>query len=60
MVEIILRGVNPSEKEYEATCNHCRTRFKFKRSEAILASYPRETVLKIDCPVCNRGVYIDA
>lgn len=58
MVEIIERGMKPSEKVYVAKCRECETRFSFKRSEASFVADQRDgDALVIDCPTCGAKVW---
>jgi hypothetical protein len=61
MVEIISRGVLPSEKTYETTCPNCGTWLRLNRGEDKFTSDNRDgDFLTISCPVCNVPVYTQA
>ena len=60
MVEILNQGHLPENAKFICTCNHCKTEFSFKRSEATDASGADQRdhgLLKIACPLCRRDVY---
>jgi hypothetical protein len=57
-IEIIERGELPGEKQYEASCNLCRSRLKFLRADAKITYDQRDgDFLTITCPVCLRPVH---
>lgn len=57
-MEILERGMPPEEKGYEALCRNCKSRIRFKRSEAKYHSTCRnESYLEIQCPVCRNAIY---
>ena len=56
-MEIIKLGKIPEEIEHFATCNNCKTEFKFLQGEAERVSDRRnESYLRIMCPVCSYNV----
>jgi len=58
-MEIIKRGIKPSEKQYEATCRNCDTQIRFFAAEAVRKSDQRDgDYLSIACPVCDRDIYL--
>lgn len=57
-MEIVKRGVLPTEVVHQATCNHCGTVAKFKRGEAEHHFDQREgDYLSVQCPVCACEMY---
>jgi hypothetical protein len=56
-MEILHRGIPPSERTHEATCITCQTKIRFKQGEAKYQSDQRDgDYLSIECPVCNRTI----
>jgi hypothetical protein len=59
-MEILHRGTLPEERQYEATCTRCYTKFRFAQHEASMSSDQRDgNALRIDCPVCRNTVWVD-
>lgn len=57
-MEIIKRGTNPQDIEYEMTCSNCKTVIRAKRSECRMSSYQRDGNCLIHlCPICNKEIY---
>jgi RNase P subunit RPR2 len=53
-MEILHRGIAPSERTHEATCSTCKTKIRFVQHEAKYNSDQREgDYLSITCPVCS-------
>ena len=56
-MDILKRGIPPSERTYIADCRTCKSQIKFKRTEAKLTSDQRDgDYLNIVCPVCGAGI----
>lgn len=57
-MEVLSRGIPPSEFEYVGNCSHCKSVVKFKRSEAREAGDQRDghylETMQL-CPVCREG-----
>lgn len=52
-MEIIKRGIDPQEVEYQAACHNCGTEVKFKRKEAeVVPDWRDGNFMRVDCPVC--------
>lgn len=51
-MDICKKGKIP---KYEATCNECKTEFRFRRSEADIWRNisPRWVAVEVYCPVCG-------
>lgn len=59
MVEIIERGGVQPEKTFEVTCDRCKSRLRFRQSEAIdipPRHFREYHLLEIRCPVCHHSV----
>lgn len=57
-MRIIKRGENPSEKPRRAKCHHCKTEVEFYPSEVNSANDRNEEVSWIECPVCQKWIYV--
>lgn len=56
MVEIIQEGILPKDIEHTTECRVCKTKFKFKRSEAKLVYDQRDgDYYEITCPLDGCG-----
>jgi len=56
MIEIIKQGTLPGDVPYECTCQHCKTHFRFIRSDALPTSDQRDgDYLSLACPFCERN-----
>jgi hypothetical protein len=54
-MEILVRGISPTEKEYVGDCYYCNTRVKFKAREGKSTYDQRdENYISVDCPVYGR------
>lgn len=60
-VEVLERGTPPTERVYESSCSTCKSKLRFRKSDAELVSVPRpgESYLRLRCPVCSGLVYAD-
>lgn len=59
-MEIVKKGSLPSERMYEASCNHCGTVMRFKQSEGKVTHDQRDgSTVSVACPVCLYTVYKD-
>jgi hypothetical protein len=58
-MEIIKKGTLPSERVYEAKCNHCSTEVRFKRGEAKCETHRNEEYVMVECPVCKHTISVD-
>lgn len=56
-MEILHRGLRPSERTYRGRCVTCKTEVRFKQHEAKSSSDPREPGYYVDCPVCNNWIW---
>jgi RNase P subunit RPR2 len=59
MVEILRRGVVPSEKIYDVKCRACDSLLRFKESEGMRSFHRNESYLSVLCPVCNSQVSVE-
>ena len=57
MIEIIKKGISPSERTYVGTCMGCTTVVRFKEGEATLTFDRNDTLYFVTCPVCNGQIY---
>lgn len=58
-MEIIKRGVNPSDKSAEFSCNSCNTILRAKRSEGQYQSDQRDgDYIIFSCPVCQHRISV--
>ena len=58
-VEVITKGLAPSEKQYDVWCQSCRSHLRFKRQDAEMIDDQRDgAALKVDCPVCTVEVWV--
>ena len=61
-MEVLYRGVKPSEVEYVGVCSPiaggCSTKVKFKRREATEkpALHSNRAYLEVKCPVCENPI----
>ena len=56
-MEILHRGIAPSERTHEATCSTCQTKIRFQQHEAKYNSDQRDgDYLSIKCPVCGHNI----
>lgn len=58
-MDIIKKGSLPSERVYEATCNHCKTEVRFKRGEAKCETHRNEEYVMVECPLCKHTISVD-
>lgn len=57
-MKIIERGTMPGDRDWQATCTHCRTRFEFKQSEGEFHTDQRDgDYVTVKCPVCTQTCY---
>ena len=57
-MEILKRGKKPEDKEYEATCQRCKTEIRFKQEEARITYDQRDgDFVTVECPVCNHPIH---
>jgi hypothetical protein len=56
-MEIIKRGTDPKDIEYELTCSNCKTIIRAKRSECSFRSCYDGSELHHSCPVCGKTAY---
>lgn len=52
MIKIIKKGVKPLDKEYIATCKHCKTVVSYSDIDTSYSSF-------LCCPVCSEAITID-
>jgi hypothetical protein len=59
-MRIIKKGKLPELRLYRATCKRCSTEFEFLGREAKKQydERERESLLSIDCPVCNTNLFV--
>lgn len=58
-MEVIKQGSLPSERVYEAKCNHCGTEVRFKRGEAKCETHRNEEYVMVECPLCKHTISVD-
>lgn len=60
-VQVIRRGVVPSERVYNATCRKCSSELRFRRGIAKFHDDQRDgAYLSVPCPVCGDQVTVQA
>ena len=58
-MEIIERGTLPSDRVHEGRCDTCRTKVRFKQSEAKYVPDQRDgDFLQVGCPVCGQTITV--
>ena len=57
-MKIIKRGILPSEKKAEWTCNHCKSIIESTQAEGRIISDRDGNLVESVCPVCNYTSYI--
>lgn len=59
MIEVLEKGKPEVDRVYEAVCKNCRSRLRFKRSDARYMSDLRDgdDALVINCPVCEKEMW---
>jgi phage FluMu protein Com len=60
VVEVLVRGKIPEEKDVEAQCSHCKSMLRFKASEGERSFHRNESYLSVKCPVCARVVCVES
>ncbi len=59
MVEILVNGQKPEDRQYTALCRKCNSLLRFKRSEATFIPDQRDgDMVRINCPVCKNPVHV--
>lgn len=58
-MEIIERGEPPDERKYTGRCFTCKTKVKFRQSEATAHYDQRDgNYLEVKCPVCGKPITV--
>ena len=57
-MKIVSRGIPPELQQYTATCSNCHSVLEFQKSEARAVSDRNELVYVLNCPVCNKEIWI--
>lgn len=58
-MQILKRGIKPSEKEYIATCRTCESVIKVKEDELTYVDERCDVYQYVKCPVCDSKIYIN-
>lgn len=56
-MNIISKGIPPTERVYRAMCNSCKTVVEFKQSEGEMSDDQRDNFISVQCPVCPSKIY---
>ena len=55
---VIKQAQIPEEREFEATCNYCKSVLHFKQAEGKVTHDQRDgSFVTVICPVCKRPVH---
>lgn len=59
-MEILFKGIPPSEKDYTGECYYCKTRVRFKAKEGKTTYDQRDgNFITVLCPVCSRPINVN-
>lgn len=56
-MKILVRG-SEKEKTYQSNCRKCNSVLEFTRKDGVLVDDRNETVLKVNCPVCQNEIWV--